>query len=240
LNLLALETSSDRCSAALWLNGRVVHRDERVGQRHSELILSMVDAVLAEAGVSLRGLDGVAFGAGPGSFTGLRIACGVAQGLAFGATLPVVGIGTLECLAEASGAQRVVACLDARIGDVYHAAFVREEDGRWRAVHPASVCRPETAPRLEGEGWAGVGNGFAAHGEALRARYAGQLLQVLPDLVPHAQEVAALGARALARGEGVSPEQAAPLYVRDKVALSIAERAALRESARARAEAEPG
>jgi tRNA threonylcarbamoyladenosine biosynthesis protein TsaB len=102
------------------------------------------------------------------------------------------------------------------------------------------VCRPETGPPLEGGGWAGVGNGFAAHGEALRARYAGQLVQVLPDLVPHAHEVAALGARALARGEGVSPEQAAPLYVRDKVAMSIAERAALRGMSRPRVEADPG
>jgi tRNA threonylcarbamoyladenosine biosynthesis protein TsaB len=227
LNLLAIETSSDWCSAALWLDGSIALREERAGQRHSELILSMIDGLLADAGAKLADLGGVAFGAGPGSFTGIRIACGVAQGLAFGAGLPVAAVSTLECIAQASGAPRVIACLDARIGEVYVVACEREAQS-WRALHAPAVCRPEHAPSVPGGGWTGCGSGFLAHGEALRSRYGGQLAQVHPDIVPHAREVALLGARAFARGEGVSAEHAAPLYVRDKVALSVAERAARR------------
>jgi len=225
LNLLAIETSSDWCSAALWLDGRVEFREERAGQRHSELILSMIDGLLADAGAKLADLGGVAFGAGPGSFTGIRIACGVAQGLAFGGGLPVAAVSTLECLAQASGANRVIPCLDARIGDVYIAACEREAED-WRTLHAPTVCRPQRAPSVPGDGWVGCGSGFLVHGDALRSRYEGQLAQVLPELVPHAREVAVLGVRAFARGKGVSAEHAAPLYVREKVALSVAERAA--------------
>jgi tRNA threonylcarbamoyladenosine biosynthesis protein TsaB len=229
LNLLALDTSTDWCSAALWLDGRVLCRDVQAGQRHSELILPMIDGLLAEACVDLSGLDGVAFGAGPGSFTGIRIACGVAQGLAFGAGLPVVAVGTLDCLAEASGAQRVIACLDARIGDVYLAASVRAGEG-WRSVVAPCVCRPEQAPAVEGAGWVGCGSGFALYGAVLRRHYGASLAEVRPDIAPHAREVALLGARALERGEGVGPDRAALLYVRDKVALTVAERAQRRDA----------
>jgi tRNA threonylcarbamoyladenosine biosynthesis protein TsaB len=233
LKLLALDTSTEWCSAALWLDGRVLSRDARAGHSHSELILPMIDRLLAEACVDLSALGGIAFGAGPGSFTGIRIACGVAQGLAFGAGLPVVAVGTLDCLAEASGAERVIACLDARIGDVYLAAILRDGAG-WRSVVAPCVCRPEQAPAVEGGGWVGCGSGFAAYGELLRQRYGDSLGAVRPELVPHAREVATLGARWLARGAGVSPDQAAPLYVRDKVALSVAERAQRHEASAGR------
>lgn len=239
MNLLAIETSSDWCSAALWLDGRLALREARAGQRHSELILSMVDELLAEAGVKLADLGGVAFGAGPGSFTGIRIACGVAQGLAFGANLPVAPVSTLECLAQASGAQRVIACLDARIGEVYIVACERAAQ-TWRALHAPAVCRPEDAPAVPGEGWTGCGSGFQVHGEALRRRYDGQLTRVDAEIVPHAREVALLGVNAFARGEGVSAEMAAPIYVRDKVALSVAERTARQAAAASGGGAKPG
>jgi tRNA threonylcarbamoyladenosine biosynthesis protein TsaB len=184
----------------------------------------MIEALLQEAGLSVHQLDGIAFGAGPGSFTGLRIACGIAQGLAFAAGLPVAAVGTLECLAEASGESRVVSALDARMGEVYIGAFERGGDG-WRPVSEPALCRPEQAPALPGA-WVGCGSGFAVHGGALARRYDGQLRAVRADLFPHAREVAAIGGRMLARGEGVDPALAAPLYIRDKVALSVAERAA--------------
>jgi tRNA threonylcarbamoyladenosine biosynthesis protein TsaB len=229
VNLVALDTSSEWCTAALSLDGRTLVREERAGQRHSELILPMIDALLGEAGVSIRQLDGVAFGAGPGSFTGLRIACGVAQGLAFAAGLPVAAVGTLECLAEASDEARVVSALDARMGEVYIAAFERGH-GVWRIVSEPVLCRPPQAPALAGQ-WVGCGGGFAAHGEALAQRYAGQLSHVRTELFPHAREVAAIGARALARGEGMDPALAAPLYIRDKVAFTVDERAARKAQA---------
>lgn len=223
MNLLALDTSSDWCTAALWLDGRTSVREQQAGQRHSELILPMIDALLQEAGWSVRRLDGIAFGAGPGSFTGLRIACGVAQGLALAAGVQVAAVGTLECLAEASGEPRVLSALDARMGEVYIAAFERG-NGTWRGACEPLLCRPREAPVLEGE-WVGCGNGFAAHGEALAQRYGRQLAGVRADLFPHAREVAAIGVRALERGGGVDPASAAPLYIRDKVALTVSERA---------------
>ena len=224
MNLLALDTSSEWCSAALWLGGQTRVRQDNAGQRHSELILPMIDALLQEAGLSVRQLDGIAFGAGPGSFTGLRIACGIAQGLAFAAGLPVAAVGTLECLAEASGQARVLSALDARMGEVYIGAFERS-DGAWCTVSEPLLRRPQEAPALEGA-WVGCGSGFAAHGEALARRYGGQLASVRAELFPHAREVAVLAARMLERGGGVDPALAAPVYIRDKVALTVSERAA--------------
>ncbi|MDP1939061.1 MAG: tRNA (adenosine(37)-N6)-threonylcarbamoyltransferase complex dimerization subunit type 1 TsaB, partial [Gallionella sp.] len=115
MKVLALETSTEYCSVALWQDGAVLEHCERVGQKHSELLVPMLDAVLREAGCAIRDMDGIAYGSGPGSFTGVRIACGVTQGLAFGASLPVAGVCTLQALAEASGRQRVIAALDARM-----------------------------------------------------------------------------------------------------------------------------
>ena len=231
LNILALDTSTEWCSVALWLDGRVLGREERAGQRHSELLLPMIDALLDEAGVDLSHLHGLAFGAGPGSFTGLRIACGVTQGLAFGAGLQVVPVGTLQALAEASAAPRVVAALDARMDEIYHAAYLRDGD-RWREVHIPGLYRPAEAPAIEGGEWVGCGNGFAVQGGALRERYAGQLCEVRDDLQPHARDMLRIAADRLARGGGLDPAQAVPLYVRDKVALSVAERAARQTPAR--------
>jgi tRNA threonylcarbamoyladenosine biosynthesis protein TsaB len=224
LKLLALDTSSEWCSAALWLGGETCSREALAGQRHSELILPMIDTLLQEAGLEVRRLDGIAFGAGPGSFTGLRIACGVAQGLAFAGGLPVAAVGTLECVAEASGEMRAVSALDARMGEVYIGAFERSGE-LWEAVSEPVLRRPEDAPALEGM-WVGCGSGFAVHGEALAMRYRGQLRAVRTELFPHAREVAALGAQILERGEGLDPALAAPRYIRDKVALTVGERAA--------------
>jgi tRNA threonylcarbamoyladenosine biosynthesis protein TsaB len=225
LNILALDTSGEWCSVALWLDGRLLSRAEHAGQRHSELLLPMIDALLRESALALTDLDGLAFGAGPGSFTGLRIACGVTQGLAFGAGLPVVPVGTLEALAEASAAPRVVTALDARMDEVYHAAYVRDDAG-WSEVHAPSLCAPAAAPPVEGAGWTGCGNGFSVQSGALRKCYAGQLREVRDDLQPHARDMVRIAANRLAQGGGLDPAQAAPLYVRDKVALSVAERAA--------------
>jgi tRNA threonylcarbamoyladenosine biosynthesis protein TsaB len=223
LKILALETSTELCSVALWVDGFVEARDAAAGQRHSELLLPMIDTLLHDCAIEAGDLQAIAFGAGPGSFTGLRIACGIAQGLAFGARLPVVPVGTLLALAQASQAERAACCLDARMGDIYHAAY-ESVGGEWHAVHKPSMCRPEAAPALPDGEWTGCGSGFAAHGEVLRRRYAGQLKSVVADIVPHAREVAVLAVREFERGNAVSAEQAAPLYLRDKVALRVDER----------------
>ena len=198
-------------------------REELAGQRHSELVLPMVQELLTEAGLDLQALDGIAFGEGPGSFTGLRIGCGVAQGLAFGAGLPVAGVCTLLALAEASGASRVISCLDARMGEVYHGVYEKAE-GEWRTLNEPGLSSPQQTPDIAGEHWVGCGNGFAAHGEILRSRYAGQLVEVMPGVLPHAAEIAVLGAAQFKRGFGMDAAEAAPLYIRNKVALKTSER----------------
>ena len=223
MNILALEASTELCSAALWRDGRVDAREALEGQRNSEVLLPMVDALLAAHGVKRGDLNGIAFGAGPGAFTGLRIACGVAQGIAFGGGLPVAGVVTLRALAEAAQAPRVVCCLDARMGEIYHAAYEKDGDD-WREVCAPGLCKPDAAPELNGDGWAGCGSGFAAFRDGLLRRYGRQLERVIDGVVPHAREVAVLAARAFARGEAVAAEFAAPLYVRNKVALKVDER----------------
>src|SRR5271165_5262780 len=177
MRILALDASTDVCAAALGDGASWVERMELAGQRHSELLLPMVRALLSEARLELPDLDGIAFGAGPGSFTGLRIACGVAQGLALGTNLPVIGVATLEAMAESarsrSGCSRVIAALDARMHEVYLAAY--EHDGtRWRETVPPCVVAPGDAPLPPGAGWSGAGNGFAAY-RLLRQRLAGVL-----------------------------------------------------------------
>lgn len=223
MKILALDTSTELCSAALWLDGELLVREELAGQRHSELILSMVQGLLVEAGADLKSLDGIAFGEGPGSFTGLRIGCGVVQGLAFGADLQVAGVCTLLAMAEASGATRVISCLDARMGEVYHAVYEKNCND-WRICSAPGLSAAQDAPDLAGEQWTGCGNGFAAYGEALRARYAGQIESVMPAMLPHAADIARLGAAQFLRGQGRDAADAAPLYIRNKVALKTSER----------------
>ncbi len=145
MRVLALDTSTEYCSVALWQDGAVMERCELAGQRHSEILIGMLDALLKDAGIKISQVDGIAFGKGPGSFTGVRIACGAAQGLALGANVPVAGVCTLEALAEASGKSRVIAALDARMGEIYHAAYQKQNDV-WATVSEPCLCKPEDAP----------------------------------------------------------------------------------------------
>ena len=224
MGFAAFESSTEWCSVALWHDGEIAALEERAGHGHSERVLPMLDRLAAQAGMPLGALDAVAFGAGPGSFTGLRIACGVAQGIAYARGLPAIGISTLEAIAEESAETRVVACLDARMREVYYSAHERH-DGRWRVVIPALCAAPAALPKPPGEGWIGCGNGFAAYGSMAFAR-------VIPDLHPTAMAVARLAAPRLAAGEGVDAALALPVYVRDKVAFTEAEREAGRAGGR--------
>jgi tRNA threonylcarbamoyladenosine biosynthesis protein TsaB len=223
MRIIALETSTEYCSVALWQNGSVMEQCELVGQKHSEVLIAMLDGLLDQAGIKIKQADGIAFGKGPGSFTGVRIACGVAQGLAYGANLPVFGVSTLLALAEASGKLRVIAALDARMGEIYLAAYEKHEEA-WTTVVEPCLCKPEDATQVQGENWFGIGSGFTMHGKALNARYAGQLRGVDAAAVPQAAAIAALGAVQFELGRGVDAAEALPLYLRDKVALKTSER----------------
>jgi tRNA threonylcarbamoyladenosine biosynthesis protein TsaB len=216
MKFAAFETSTEWCSAAVWIDGEIAGVEDRAGQAHSERVLPMLDRLVAAAGISIAQLDAVAFCAGPGSFTGLRIACGVAQGLAFARGLPVIGVSTLEALAEESGGTRVVACLDARMREVYYSA-IEKVGVRWREVIPAQCVAPAAVQVPPGEGWIGCGNGFAVYG-SLGCK------SVIPDIHPSAIAVARLAAPRLIAGEGIAAEFAVPVYVRDKVAFTIEER----------------
>lgn len=198
-------------------------RETLAGQRHSELLLGMVDELLGSRGLRVGKLDGIAFGQGPGSFTGLRIACGAAQGLAFAAGLPVAGIDTLLAMAQATQAERVVCCMDARMREIYHAAYERSGTG-WKTVCPPGVWAPAEAPLLPAGLWYGCGSGFEAYREALMRRYDGRLGGVAPDVYPHAREIAALAVPLFEAGKGMDAALAAPVYIRDKVALRTDER----------------
>lgn len=225
--ILAIETSSELASCALLEGGTVISRESSGVRTHSQSVLPMVQELLAEAGVKLADCDAVAFGAGPGSFTGVRTACGVAQGLAFGAGLPVLPLVTLEAMALAcrarTGAADILVVLDARMGEVYWAQY-RWADGLQVLAAP-SLCAPEAVAPLPADRLAACGNGFAAYPQAFaQSHFAAG---ALADIVPHARELARLAERAWADGKALPANLAQPLYLRNKVAYTSAERQAI-------------
>jgi tRNA threonylcarbamoyladenosine biosynthesis protein TsaB len=227
MKLLAFETSTEACSVALWRDGDLVERFEIAPRRHAELALPWAEALLADAGVARTQLDAIAVGRGPGAFTGVRLGVAIAQGIALALELPVLPVSTLLALAARAPAasERVLAAIDARMGEVYLGAFARDGDA-WRPLQPEAVGAPDAIALPEGGGWTGVGTGFDAVDGALRARLGARLAGVDAAALPHAADVARLGAAMFARGEAVAPERLEPAYLRDNVALTLAEQAA--------------
>lgn len=229
MRILAFDTSTEYLSLALWHQGTVLSRDTHARQSHSTLILPQIGQMLAQQQCALSDLDAIAFGAGPGSFTGLRIACGVAQGLAYAHQLPVLPVCTLHALAAQSEADRVIACLDARMGEVYLAAYARDANGAYQEVLSPCLARPEHAPALEGDAWVGVGTGWQAYPAGLQQSYGQQLAEQGVQAhvcYPSAATIASIAVQDYQRGLAVPAEQASPLYVRDKVAFTTQERQA--------------
>lgn len=223
MNLLTLDTSTEYLSLALHYRGETLLRDWHAQQKHAELTLPAIQQLLAEAGASLGALDGIALSIGPGSFTGLRIGCGIVQGLAYGLDIPTLGVNTLAAQAADCEASQVLSVLDARMGELYLAGFVRDGE-HWREVLPTQVCGPQALPDLPPGAWQGVGSGFAVQEEALAARYAGQLQGSDAQRFPHASGVLKLALPAFAAGEAVPAHLLELLYIRDKVALKTSER----------------
>ncbi|SDG87923.1 tRNA (adenosine(37)-N6)-threonylcarbamoyltransferase complex dimerization subunit type 1 TsaB [Janthinobacterium sp. YR213] len=235
--LLAIETSSELASCALLRGDVVLSRASSGVRTHSQSILPMVQELLAEAGVTLADVDAIAYGSGPGSFTGVRTACGIAQGLAYGASLPVVPVVpvvTLDAMALAChqqhGAQRIVTVLDARMGEVYWAQF-DYQDGLQLVSPPALSAPAGVAPQGD---VAGCGNGFSAYAEALAALPCAATADAA--IMPHAVQVAQLARIAFAAGHFVTAAEAQPLYLRNKIAYTSAERHEMQQ-AKAAAEA---
>jgi len=232
--ILAIDTAADVCSVALLRAGEITERSERVGHRHSERVLPMVEAMLADAEIELADCDALAFGAGPGAFTGLRIACGIVQGLAYGAGKPVIAVGNLEALAAAALRQypkagRLLCANDARMREAYCAVYDREGDRPVERAAPALVAAADLAALVEH--WAPdlvVGDVATAFADALAAVDSTRLISMCAG-------AAAIAACALPRWkseECMAPALAAPLYVRDHVASTIEERRAVRGQTR--------
>jgi tRNA threonylcarbamoyladenosine biosynthesis protein TsaB len=226
MRILAVDAATEACSVALLSGDELIGRVAERGLAHAERILGMVDAVLAEGGVELSMLDGIAASIGPGAFTGVRVSVAVAQGLAFGADLPVIAVSTLEALAYQAirgGAAHALACLDARMGEVYWGCFAADSGGLV-ATSAARVGPPDSvALPAAGVVYRGIGRGFAAY-PALAALPGLQQGPQDREALPDAREFAALGAWRLGRGEVRDPADLRPLYLRDKVALTEAER----------------
>lgn len=221
MKLLAIDTSGDACSAALLIDETIEQLFETAPRRHGERILPMMQDLLDRAGLRLNELDALAFGCGPGSFTGVRIAAAVIQGAAFGAELPVVPVSTLGALAQGQfrrgGQRRLLTALDARMGEVYWGCFEVGEDGLAAPCGEEAVCPPDRVELPSGQGWYGVGSGWAAHAASLTARVGDALAGVDPDPLCEARDIAVMAAAQWRSGRQVSPEFAAPVYLRDRV-----------------------
>ncbi len=220
MNILAIETSTEACSAALLINGEIEERFEFSPRGHGDLILQMVDDLLADAALKPQQLTAIAFGRGPGAFTGVRIATSVVQGIALGADLPVVPVSTLAALAQGAyrhHQQRKLLCaMDARMGEIYWGAYAIEA-GVALAQADECVCPAAAAPAVSGGEWQGVGTGWQVYGDALVQRY-GVLASVRDTAaLPRARDVALLAEHGYRNGRAVSAEQALPVYLRDNV-----------------------
>lgn len=230
MKLLALETATEACSAALLIDGDIQQRYEIAPREHAKKILVMIDELMAEAQLNPAQLDAIAFGRGPGSFIGVRIAAGVTQGIACSVDLPVVPVSTLAALAQGSGHERVLAAIDARMGEIYFARFQRfTPSDSVSLVDTEQLIHPEhvTLPEIDcGQKWLGVGSGWQVYQDPLTACLPeGCDLEVNPSaelLYPSARSVAELAIPFVNEGQTVSAELAQPVYLRDQVATKPA------------------
>ncbi len=220
--ILAIDTATENCSVALLVNDRVISRSEVAPRDHTKKVLPMVDEVLKEAGLTLQDLDALAFGRGPGSFTGVRIGIGIAQGLAFGADLPMIGVSTLAAMAQASyrlhGATNAAVAIDARMGEVYWARYTRQENGEWAGVDAECVIPPARLAeeaQADDKTWTKAGTGWDTYQEDL-----GKLPFNVTSgdvLYPDSQDIVILAEQELKKGNTVPVEESSPVYLRDNV-----------------------
>lgn len=223
MRILAIDTATEACSAALWNDATVSAHFELCPREHTQRILPMVQDILATGGAALTDLAALAYGRGPGSFTGVRIGIGIAQGLALGAGLPMIGVSTLMTMAQGAwrktGATRVLAAIDARMGEVYWAEYIRDDAGVWHGEESEAVLKPEAVnarlKQLDGQ-WATVGTGWQAWPEM--GCGAGATLVDGDTLLPAAEDMLPIACSLLAQGNTVAVENAEPVYLRNTVA----------------------
>jgi tRNA threonylcarbamoyladenosine biosynthesis protein TsaB len=225
MNLLAIETATEACSVALVHGENVVARTELAPRRHAERVLPMADELLAEAGISKHALDAIAVGRGPGAFTGVRLAVSLAQGMAMALDLPVVTISSLAALALEAPEDdaAILAVIDARMGEIYAASYRRDGNGGLLALDEERVCTPESLELPQANAWQVVGTGWATYASALREKLSVAPRSAEGARYPQARHVATLAVGEFKAGNAHAPELALPVYLRDKVALTLVE-----------------
>lgn len=221
MNILALDTCTESCSAALLYQGKLFERAEMTQRGHSELILGMMDELFAEAKTSISEINAVAFGRGPGSFTGVRVGVGVAQGIAFARDIPVIPISSLAATAQGVvdtfNADYIAVAMDARMGEVYGASY-QVKDGLVQLVNEEKVCPPEQFKPMSEQSWLGIGTGWAEYESILTENFAGQLGQVNAACFPQAASIIKLAQQEAEAGRLLPADQALPVYLRNNVA----------------------
>ncbi len=231
MKILALDTATEACSAALYIDGDIQERFEIAPRVHTKLLLPMIDALMAEAELKPQQLDAIAFGCGPGSFTGVRIATGVMQGIAYGADLPVVPVSTLAAISQAclqkTTHDTIFTAVDARMSEIYWAVYQRDAQGYAELIGAEKVQPASDIDALALTGY-GIGSGFQQYESVLSEKLDKQLIAYDADYLPRSADIALLASVAVKRNQTVSVEQAMPVYLRNKVAKTTAERAALK------------
>lgn len=221
MNILALDTCTESCSAALLYKGEIIERVENTQRGHSDLILGMMDELFKEAGANITVIDAVAFGRGPGSFTGVRVSVGVAQGIAFARDIPVIPVSSLAAVAQGITDEVdnnfIAVAMDARMGEIYCASYQRE-NGLVQIVDQERVCPPEKFKPDSAQQWMGVGTGWGEYETLLRESFSGNLEQVLVDRYPQARNIIKLARVEAESGNMLAAEQAFPVYLRNNVA----------------------
>ena len=220
MNLLALETSTPHCTVAILKDNKLFEKESFNNKDHTTYVIPMINAVLEKSGLELGDIDGIGFSAGPGSFTGLRISCAVAQGIGFVKNIPVVPVSTMQALALRQKERKVVVCLDARAGEIYFAAYEWDQKICNRAQQP-KIYDPQKLPELKGAGWVGCGEAFSTHQGTLKLSL--PFVRVNLNQIPHASEVAVLARQELAKGGNFQAQNAKPFYIRQNVARKIDE-----------------
>ena len=231
MKLLALDTATEACSAALYIDGDIKQQYEIAPRKHSSLLLPMVDELILDAGIKKSELDAVAFGRGPGSFMGVRIATGVAQGIAFALSLPVVPVSSLAAMAmvnhSKTGATHTACAIDARMNEVYWACYAINDGaipvllGEEQVLPPQQIMLPES---LTDKQWEGAGTGWGAYGELMEPVLEHKLHAIHPECLPNATAIASIAVAMFDNGQSVSAAQAVPVYLRNNVAKTTKER----------------
>lgn len=221
MKLLAVDTSTEACSAALFIDGDISQQYQVAPREHSKLILKMIDELLSEADIVSKDLNALAFGRGPGSFMGIRVASGIVQGIAFAHAIPVVPVSTLAALSmvamEQTGASQVLAAIDARMQEVYWGCYMRDSGGV-SLQGEECVISPENVPIPEQGEWVAAGTGWSTFGDVMKPKLAERLLETQDECLPTARAIAVLAVNDFKNGNTVSAAKAVPVYLRDNVA----------------------